>query len=211
MAYPVLYSFRRCPYAMRARMALYASGIKCELREIVLRDKPRQMLDISPKGTVPVLSTPDNTTIDESLDIMYWALRQNDPQHWLNADSQRINKLIQHNDTDFKANLDRYKYPNKYPNSDTSDARNQALKTLYSYEKNLSRHPYLLGDKPCLADIAIFPFIRQFSNVNKDWFATLPLPELHRWLKEFLESSLFLKTMEKRATWTPDSAKAYIN
>lgn len=211
MTDPVLYSFRRCPYAMRARMALYSSGIRCELREVVLKDKPSSMLEISPKGTVPVLLTPDNTAIDESLDIMVWALVQNDPESWLEADKNLVQGLIEHNDDIFKKNLDRYKYPNRYPDEDCMDSKEHGVKTLHSLEKRLTQNTYLLGNKPCLADIAIFPFIRQFAHVDKDWFYNQSLPKLQNWLINFLESPLFLSAMKKHIKWTPDSQNTYIN
>jgi glutathione S-transferase len=195
---PILYSFRRCPYAMRARMALFQSGTKLELREIVLRDKPEHMLEISPKGTVPVLQVSETKVIDESFDIMLWALNQNDPDDWLAGHDAA---LIAQNDEEFKAALDRYKYPNRYPDEDCSSARDDGEEFLKLLEARLQNAPYLCGDKKSLADIAIFPFIRQFANVDRDWFYALPYPALQAWLKSHLESDLFIAIMEKYKPW----------
>lgn len=199
---PILYSFRRCPYAMRGRMGLYYAGIELELREIVLRDKPAHMLEISPKGTVPVLLLPDGTVIDESLDIMHWSLSQNDPDHWLtNENKEEIAKLIQHNDHVFKHALDRYKYPNRYPDEDCSNMRDKGEETLKSLNKRLENTPYLCGDAPSLADIAIFPFIRQFANVDRNWFDARPYTALQQWLQHRLNSELFQAIMKKYPPW----------
>ena len=141
MTHAILYSFRRCPYAMRARLALAVSGIQVEIREITLRDKPRAMLDLSPKGTVPVLITPDGTLVEESLDLMYWALRQSDPESWLVTASQQVTltrQLIQQNDSEFKQYLDRYKYADRYPEHSEIYYRQQAEKTLVILEQNFS-------------------------------------------------------------------------
>ena len=207
----ILYSFRRCPYAMRARMGLYSAQIPHEHREIILKDKPAEMLDASPKGTVPVLITKDGKVIDESLDIMLWALSQNDPEHWIEGNSRDdIFDLIKRNDGPFKRALDRYKYPNRYPDEDCTNAREDGLKILDNLNKRIETHNALSGDKTTLADIAIFPFIRQFAHVDRDWFYALPLPHLQKWLQEHLASELFTKTMIKYEKWAPESAPTYI-
>ncbi|MEP1441558.1 MAG: glutathione S-transferase [Hyphomicrobiales bacterium] len=204
---PVLYTFRRCPYAMRARMGIYASGIKMEWRELVLRDKPEHMVEISPKATVPVVQTPDGTVIDESFDVMVWALGQNDPHDWLplNAEmKQRSDELIEECDTSFKHHLDRYKYPNRYEGVDAIESRDAAVEILTKWNGYLARHENLLGDKPRLADYATFPFVRQFANVNRDWFDGLDLPHLQAWLERHLTSKIFADIMLKQKPWKPD-------
>ncbi len=207
--HPILYSFRRCPYAMRARMGLYVSGIVCQLREVVLRDKPAHMLEISPKGTVPVLQTPEGTVIEESLEIMLWALEQNDPEGWLAPEQEsreEVLALIQRNDHEFKGHLDRYKYPNRYEGTDPVQHRNQADAFLHELERRLTAWPYLFGLKPSLADIAIAPFIRQFAHVDKDWFDQSPYTALQKWLALFLSSSPFINIMAKHAPWQESDA-----
>ncbi|MGB0934844.1 MAG: glutathione S-transferase [Alphaproteobacteria bacterium] len=207
----ILYSFRRCPYAMRARVALKYSGQKIELREILLRDKPAHMLEISPKGTVPVLWLTDDTVVDESLDVIDWALSQNDPEGWTTGDLDQTNELIIENDTKFKFNLDRYKYPHRYEDQpDPIDHRNAAEETLQKLEGLLSKNPYLLGTSRTKADVAIFPFIRQFSMVDENWFASTAYPNLKKWLQQHLEWDLYQTVMEKRDPWTPEDAPIYL-
>jgi glutathione S-transferase len=201
----VLYSFRRCPYAMRARLAIANSNIALELREIVLRDKPQQLIDISPKATVPVLLLPDNTVIDESLDIMSWALEQKDPDDWFNSLSEEqktlCQKLIANNDGDFKYFLDRYKYADRYPEHTQEHYRQQAEKFLILLEQQLQQNGYLICNRITLADMAILPFIRQFAFADKAWFDQSPYPYIQTWLAEFIESELFQKIMLKYSTW----------
>lgn len=197
----ILYSFRRCPYAMRARMAIAVSGIQVELREVVLRDKPQALLDISPKATVPVLQTNEGTIIDESLDIMHWALQQSDPENWL-ADIDH--DLISNNDGDFKHWLDHYKYADRYPEYSEEYYRQQGEKTLLALENRLEKTAYLAGDSITFTDIAIFPFIRQFSAVDLIWFETAPYPKLRAWLQALINSVLFQKTMVKYQPWEAD-------
>lgn len=200
----ILYSFRRCPYAMRARLAIAVSGVQVELREVELRDKPTDMLDISPKGTVPVLLTTENNVIDESLDIMLWALQQFDPDNWLQSDNDKISlskQLIQHNDGEFKYYLDRYKYADRYPEYSQQYYRQQAEKTLLQLEQLLATNGYLTSAIISLVDIAIFPFIRQFAFVDQAWFFRSAYPLLNRWLQQFIESVLFESTMTKYPKW----------
>ncbi len=194
---------------MRARMGLYQSGINVTLREIVLRDKPASMLEASPKGTVPVLVLADGKVIDESLDIMRWALGENDPDGWLCADPQQTQQLIAHNDGPFKKALDRYKYPSRYPDEDCSGARATCEKTFIELNTRLQSYSYLLGDRPTLTDIAIFPFIRQCASVDKDWFAALPLPQLQEWLERHLQSELFKEIMPKFPVWKPEDEPVF--
>ena len=199
--HPTLYSFRRCPYAMRARLALYASGITVELREIVLRDKPAHMLEISPKGTVPVLLLQDGTVIDESFDIMIYALGRQDPDEWLGTEDEKTEFLIKRNDGDFKYALDRYKYPDRYPNEDTSNMFEQGTEILKDLDARIEQNGALVSDYNTLADYAIFPFIRQFANTDRDRFHSLKLTHLETWLKNHLESDLFNAIMTKYDPW----------
>jgi len=193
---PILYSFRRCPYAMRARMALLASGTICEIREVVLRDKPAALIEASPKATVPVLVLPDGKVIDESLDIMRWALGRNDPHHWLDGDDA---DLIAANDGPFKHHLDRAKYPGRY--AESGDHRALALGLLAHLEARLEETAFLCGDRPMLTDFALMPFVRQFAEIDRPWFDGQPLPALRRWLAVLLASDLFIAAMERLPRW----------
>ena len=201
--YPILYSFRRCPYAMRARMALMQASIACELREVVLRDKPAAMLALSPKGTVPVLRLPGGEVIDESLEVMRWALARADPHAWLSADETMTKTLIERNDASFKADLDRYKYHVKHPQYAQQHYRDRAEPFLKALEDLLTDHQgiALLGDRLSLADIALFPFVRQFSRVDGAWFSTTRYQHLKQWLKRQEQSALFLSVMKKYSPW----------
>ncbi|VVQ26150.1 hypothetical protein PS925_06116 [Pseudomonas fluorescens] len=191
-----LYSFRRCPYAMRARMALRYSGVPVDIVEVSLKAKPAEMLAISPKGTVPVLNA-DGRVIDESLEIMRWALAQNDPDDWLLEDDARIAELIEANDQVFKVHLNRYKYAERYPEQPMEVYRAEGAVHLQRLEALLNEHDYLLADHPSLADIALLPFVRQFAHVDREWFAQTPYVRLQAWLQRFLESELFTSIMKK--------------
>ena len=197
----ILYSYRRCPYAMRARMALRYAGVDVQIREISLRHKPASMLRISPKGTVPVLQVGD-LILEQSIDIMHWALEQSDPDAWLSVDQSLANTWLAKNDGPFKQLLDQYKYPNRHPNLIPEKVLEDAIELmLQPMETALEAHPYLLGNQLSWVDIAIFPFIRQFSMVNPQEFEALVLPRVKRWLAERLESTLFQSVMEKYPTW----------
>jgi len=202
-----LYSFRRCPYAMRARMALRVSNTEFEHREIELKAKPAHMLEISPKGTVPVLWVPGQKgkeVIEQSLEIMQWALERNDPEHWLIQDEHQsgaMYDLIKRNDGVFKFNLDRYKYPQRYNLSDPLVYRQNGEHFLKELNVLLEKSQYLMGQTPCLADVALMPFVRQFSKVDSHWFEQLPYEKLKRWLRDFENSNLFVSIMAKRALW----------
>lgn len=197
-----LYSFRRCPYAMRARLGLLFAGLSVELREIVLKHKPVQMLAISPKGTVPVLQFVDGTVIEESREIMLWALGQSDPHGLLDAQVVRqANALIEQNDHEFKQWLDRYKYADRYPEMTQVEYRQRGEVFLQLLEELLATRPFLLGDDASIADIGIMPFVRQFAHVDREVFYSLPYPHLQRWLKHWLEHPLFLQTMTKFQPW----------
>ena len=200
---PVLYSFRRCPYAIRSRMAIAVSGVMVELREVVLRDKPPELIEASPKATVPVLQLPDGKVIDESLDIMCWALAQNDPEGWLTSNDQSLN---QQNDGPFKAALDRYKYPNRYGLENGMTHRDEGLTILKQLDARLHDRPFLAGQMCSLTDIAIFPFIRQFAATDQTWFDGQPLPALHRWLRQLLSSDLFANIMHHYPRWQTGDA-----
>lgn len=203
-ALPVLYSFRRCPYAMRARLALAASGQACELREVVLRNKPQGLLQASPKATVPVLVLPDGQVLDQSLDIMLWALEQNDPGDWLQpSQGGRADMLacIDACDGPFKQALDRCKYPDRYPAADTGAERTKAAAWLETLESRLRSQSHLFGAHATLADMAIAPFVRQFAAIDAYWWAAQPWPGLQGWLARWQASSLFETVMCKLPAW----------
>ncbi len=203
-AWPVLYSFRRCPYAMRARMAIAASGQRCELREVVLRDKPAELLAASPKGTVPVLVDVDGTVIDQSLDIMLWGLRRNDPEGWLRAEHATLDEmlaLVAECDGEFKLHLDGYKYPERHPGADAATHRAEGASFLMRLEARLAATRCLHGEHAALADIAIAPFVRQFAQVDAAWFATQPWPRLQGWLAARLQAPWFAQVMSKYPAW----------
>lgn len=202
---PILYSFRRCPYAMRARLALASAGIQVAHREILLRDKPAAMLRTSPKGTVPVLVT-QGRVIDESLDIMLWALNQNDPEGWLDV-PQQGHDLIQATETQFKPALDRYKYANRFPGTDPAEYRAIAAGFLQGIETQLAGQPYLFGAKARLPDMAILTFVRQFAHVDTDWFYAQTWPSVVNWLDHFKSSDRFQGIMQKHPIWV-DPAQA---
>lgn len=198
---PILYSFRRCPYAMRARMALWISGTTCEMREVKLSDKPPELLAASPKGTVPVLVLPGGEVIDESLAIMRWALARHDPEGWLAGDDRGLIDLI---DGPFKHHLDRYKYPDRYhhePGNDRIDHRGECLTILSDLNFRLAERPQLLGERRTLTDIALLPFVRQFASTDRHWFAAQPIPYVQDWLQGHLASDLFAEVMGKFTPW----------
>lgn len=205
--FPVLYSFRRCPYAMRARMAISYSRVSVELREVVLRAMPESLLACSPKGTVPVLVLvlQDGVVLDESRDIMDWALAAHDPEHWLPAaDSEaaaETARLIDANDTVFKPQLDRYKYAVRYPEHPAGYYREQGEQFLQQLEHRLQQHSWLLDGRIRVVDVAIFPFVRQFAHVDRDWFDQAPYPHLQHWLDRLLTSELFSGVMIKYPQW----------
>ncbi|MCM0000722.1 MAG: glutathione S-transferase N-terminal domain-containing protein [Erythrobacter sp.] len=207
MTPPVLYSFRRCPYAMRARMALWAAGITVELREVKLAAKPPALLAASPKGTVPVLVLADGpnagSVIQESLDIMRWALMQHDPESWLAREEPA---LITANDGPFKHHLDRAKYPGRYGAEET-DHRAAALALLAPLEARLCEAPFIGGAVRGFTDIALFPFIRQFAAIEPAWFADQPLSRLQGWLESLASSALFANVMPKFAPWQEGDAR----
>jgi len=202
MTNPILYSYRRCPYAMRARMALKLAEIAVEIREISLREKPAHMLQVSPKGTVPVLVLQDGTVIEESLEIMQWALKGNALGASIHAGAEApVLALISENDNAFKCTLDAYKYPERYLNKTQIQHRAEGEVFLQKLENLLQENLYLFSATPSLADIAIFPFVRQFAAVDAAWFENAIYPKLQAWLKRLVESELFNSVMEKQPTY----------
>jgi glutathione S-transferase len=198
---PILYSYRRCPYAMRARMTLKYAGIEYEHREIVLRNKPQSMLQVSPKGTVPVLCV-GVLILDQSMDIMRWALDRSDPDGWLEPDQLIAIEWLEKNDGPFKTLLDQYKYPERYPHLNREEILNAAIELmLRPMEAALELNTYLLGNKLSWVDVAIFPFIRQFSMSDQKNFEALPFNRLQGWLGQLIESELFNSVMNKHAAW----------
>jgi glutathione S-transferase len=230
---PFLYSFRRCPYAMRARLALLVSGANCEVREVRLSNKPPELIAVSPKATVPVLVLPDGRVIDESIDIMLWALNEINLKNNRHAElvsasyllstlkSKTLKRvqgddtifqhdnLIAQNDGPFKHHLDRYKYPEKY-GSDANEHRAEGEAILSDYEALLGQSPYLSGTKPGLTDYALLPFIRQFAHVDREYFYALPTPHLHAWLTAQLESTLFGQVMAHYPVWTQGDEASFL-
>lgn len=206
---PVLYSFRRCPYAMRARLALHVSGVAYEHREVVLRHKPTHMLALSPKGTVPVLwlrSAAGDQVLEQSLDIMLWGLRQNDSLGWLpsaEAATSDATALIAHNDGPFKRQLDRYKYPNRSGLESGAADRDEAALWLHMLDTRLRAQPFLAGARFGLADAALAPFVRQYAHTDPAWFAVQPWGPLAAWLATFESSALFEAIMQKHVPWQP--------
>ncbi|QIL68924.1 glutathione S-transferase [Diaphorobacter sp. HDW4B] len=206
---PILYSFRRCPYAIRARLALAYAGFSCELREIKLRDKPQAMLEVSPKGTVPVLVLPDGRVIEQSLEVMLHALQAPDARDadgWLQPTEGTLEQmlaLIERNDQFFKPALDRSKYPDRYSAEQVAEATRVADEWLGSLDQRLADTGYLFGLNPSLADMALRPFVRQFAAIDKDKWTAKPWPHLQAWLQRFLDSALFAEVMETYPVWIP--------
>jgi len=204
---PILYSFRRCPYAIRARMAIRYADIKIEIREVLLSDKPQSMLAVSPKGTVPVLLLADGTIMDESIDIMSWALQINDPEQWrFDNDDMTARHLLEQNDGSFKINLDYYKYADRFPEHSMQTYRQRGEEFLSLLETCLSKHAYLTSECMSQIDVAIFPFIRQFAFVDKDWFDQSSYVELQRWLTKMLALDVFTSVMKKYQQWEQNSS-----
>jgi glutathione S-transferase len=205
MALPVLYSLRNCPYAMRARLAIYASGQQVQLRDLVLSNKPAEMLNLSPKGTVPVLVTASNQVIDDSLSIMLWAFSQTDPDDYLNktvpnalADMLAVIAIF---DNEFKGHLEKYRCSKRYHEPSLMEDRQQCERYLADLESRLCLHLYLMSDTPSLTDLALMPFIRQFARVERQWYLQSPYPKLRQWLNHYLQSRMFSKVMVQYPMW----------
>ncbi len=203
-ALPILYSFRRCPYAIRARMAIKQACVKVQLREVVLRNKPQALIDASAKATVPVLAPVNESVIDESLAIMHWAMSQSDPDGWLPVSDQaaaRTSALIEKNDHEFKPWLDRYKYADRHPERSADDYRAEGERFIRQLESVLSTQATLHGGMIGLADVAIFPFVRQFAHVDLNWFMNTPYPAVQQWYQRWVDRPLFTEVMEKYPPW----------
>jgi glutathione S-transferase len=203
MQAPILYSFRRCPYAIRARISMAKAGINWDHREVNLKNKPPEMISLSKKGTVPVLHIKDEQVIDESLDVMLWALEQNDPEYWLDTDLYQALKLISENDLEFKNDLDCYKYHVQHPEHSQKYYRNRGEQFLIKLNNLLEQNDGtgLISERPSLADVAIFPFIRQFAGVDRDWFDQTSYHYLISWLKAWETHKDFLSIMQKYEFW----------
>ena len=202
MTLPILYSFRRCPYAMRARMVLLPSKIQCEIREIKLSNKPKEMLAISPKGTVPVLILENGDILDESLDVMLWAIEQGNLRNLFNSGKKEILDLIKINDGEFKDAIDRYKYSSLYPEKPMIEYRKMGELFLEKIESYLEKNKFIFGKNISLADLAIFPFIRQFCRVDIDWFNSSLFKKIKEWTLFFEGSENFIDIMRKIKPWT---------
>lgn len=199
---PILYSFRRCPYAMRARMAIHISQQKCEIREVLLKDKPPSMMECSAKGTVPVLVLQSGKVIDESLDVIDWALNLNDPYNWKRSkDLGKTKELIKINDGDFKFHLDRYKYSKRYENEDPNFHREKCLTFIKMINEELKDSKYIYDNEISYIDISLLPFIRQFRIADNDWFDELPYENVKSWLSNFIDSKLLKSVMPKYDLW----------
>ncbi|MGA1731562.1 MAG: glutathione S-transferase [Burkholderiaceae bacterium] len=208
---PLLYTYRRCPYAMRARMALLMAGVSFDAYEIVLRDKPLAMLSASPKGTVPVLVLPDGRVLEQSWDIVAWALSHEGAdaqaqEAWRQSQTPQNQQLLRINDGQFKHHLDRYKYPERFATQETANGahqaqhahRSQAVQALLEpLDQCLAKQEFLGGAQPCATDVGVFPFVRQFAAVDPDWFGTLPLVHVKTWLAHWKQSTLFEACMQK--------------
>ncbi|WP_025897915.1 glutathione S-transferase [Sneathiella glossodoripedis] len=211
-SHPVLYSFRRCPYAMRARMMIYFSGVQVEHRDILLKSKPQEMLEVSPKATVPVLVLENGDVLEESRDIMVWAAQQNDPMHlYPEQEDMRtmISDLLDETDGPFKSALDRYKYHVRFLENSREHYREEGEIFFVKLEKLLANNQFLLSESPCMADIGIFPFVRQFANSDRSWFDNAPYPRLQNWLEYWLEHNAFKHIMKKLPQWSQETDPVY--
>jgi glutathione S-transferase len=196
-----MYSFRRCPYAMRARIAVRSSGIRVELREIDLKNKVEEFVSTSPKATVPVVQTIEGLVLEESIDIMDWALGNSDPEGWLKLADRELIELC---DFEFKPLLDRYKYHVRYTDVSLEKAREDCCEFLETLDQNLGQEAWLGGAIASLTDVAIFPFVRQFSGVEPNWLSNSEYQNLNRWLKHWIETDHFKAVMAKYPVWKPD-------
>lgn len=212
MELPILYSFKRCPYAMRARMAIFLTDTICEIREVKLSHKPLSMLEVSNKGTVPVLIDKNGKVYDESLDIINWALRKNNIFNE-NITVEQVSyshELIAEFDKDFKFHLDRYKYSSRYISDEKLFHRDSCMTILKKLELSCSKDVWFFGNKINMIDICILPFIRQFRIADTDWFDALEeIPEIQGWLNRFLESKLLKNIMINYNTWEPENKKEF--
>lgn len=205
MTTPILYSLRQCPYAMRSRLGILHAQQSVILRDIEMNNKPEEMLSISPKGTVPVLLLSDGSVIDESLDVMVWALTQSDPNNLLySQDETKLTQMldvINQNDNEFVEALQKYRAASRYHDTNEVECRERCCEWLMTIEQALSQHAYIMGETPSLVDYAILPFIRQFSRVDKKWYAQAPLPYLRAWLVSHYNDPTFSKAMFTHPKW----------
>lgn len=205
---PILYSLRNCPYAMRARLAIFKTKQPVLLRDLVLSNKPKEMLAASPKGTVPVVVLANNTVIEESVDIMLWALQEADPDDLLHCQDESVLSamllLINEFDKDFKACLEAYKCAKRYQEDNISQCRAACEYYIKQLEQRLTEHAFLMSDKESLADIALIPFIRQFARIERQWYLQSPYPMVRQWLNSYLQSALFTKVMAKHPLWVDE-------
>ncbi len=205
MSLPILYSLRQCPYAMRARMGLLLADQKVMLRDIVMANIPNEMFAVSAKGTVPVLLFDDGSVIDESIDIMIWALKKNDPNNLLSVPEENtfsdMIDLIRRNDSEFVEALNKYKAASRYHDVDEVYCRQHCELFISELEQRLMKYDFLMGATPSLADYAILPFIRQFSRVDRKWYLQAPYPNLKRWLEKHYQNPMFSKAMKKYPQW----------
>lgn len=202
MTHPVLYTFRRCPWAMRARIALHYAGVQCEVREVHLRNKPVALLEISPKATVPTLVLPNGTVIDESMDIIRYALQYHDPDGWHDADMADAERLLNIAEGDFMKVSHRYKYHDRFPDETLEDNRQKCEKLLLNdFETRLHKNQFLCGEKPSIADVGTFPLIRQFAAVDRAWWHASPYSNIQRWLDLWTKSPHYINVMNKRKPW----------
>ena len=209
----ILYSFRRCPYCMRAHMALKYAGLNVELREVQLDDMPQEALGVSSNATVPLLVLDDGSYMDESWDIVKWALEHSDPDHWLGKDKEHLldaEILIETNDFSFKEDLDHYKYADRHPEHTEGYYRERCEEFIEELEDMLLENTFLLSDKLSLADIGVFPFVRQFSMVDEEWFAAAPYPKLRDWLQSLIGSALFQQVFKKHDLWQQGDDPIYL-
>ena len=205
---PILYSLRNCPYAMRARLAIFKAKQAVLLRDLVLSNKPAAMIAVSPKGTVPVLVLANGTVIEESLEVMLWALQQTDPDGLLHCQKEgalpAMLLLINEFDNDFKISLEAYKCAKRYQEDNVTQCRAVCQQYIQQLEQRLTEHTFLMSDKESLADIALIPFIRQFARVERQWYLQSPYPMVRRWLNSYLQSPVFTKVMAKHPLWADE-------
>jgi glutathione S-transferase len=218
MTLPVLYSLRNCPYAMRARLAIYKSKQTVELRDVVLKHKPPEMIAASSKATVPILVLATAQVIDESLEVMLWALGESDPDNLLRIENSKqsvslnetkpsietkdILKLIDLFDSEFIPCLDAYKCAKRYHESNLKECRHACEVYIQKLEHRLSLHKYLIDDNESMADIALLPFIRKFAKVERQWYRQSSYPNIRHWLNQYLQSALFNKVMAQHPLWS---------
>ena len=211
---PILFSFRRCPYAMRARIAIKLCSLECEIREINLKLKNKKFLEISPKGTVPVLVLPDDKIIEESMDIIHWAISNNDSYNLKLKNLEIYNKdmdLISIFDNEFKYHLDRYKYNSRYKGINKEEHKYKARDLLVNLNNSLKEKQWLNGENISISDISILPFIRQYRIADIKWFdEKLELPNINRWLDKFLNSKIFNNVMKKYKIWETTDQKIFL-